>query len=54
MLANKKSHIYRYAECKSYNAMLTQKNVVSIDTVEDAVEAGYHPASDCPADSVKR
>jgi hypothetical protein len=22
--------------------------------VEDAVEAGYHPANDCPRDSVKR
>jgi hypothetical protein len=49
VLANKKSPVYRYAECKNYNAKLTPKNVVRIDTVEDAVEAGYHPANDCPA-----
>jgi hypothetical protein len=48
VLANKKSHVYCYAECKNYNAMLLQKNVVRIDTVEDAVEAGYHPVNDCP------
>jgi hypothetical protein len=54
VLANKKSHLYRYAECKNYNAMLTQKNVVKIDTVEAAGEAGYHLASDCPANPVKR
>jgi endonuclease YncB( thermonuclease family) len=54
VLANKKSHLYRYAECKKYNAMLTQKNVVRIDTVEDAVEAGYHPANDCPGNTPTR
>jgi endonuclease YncB( thermonuclease family) len=54
VLANKKGHVYRYAECKKYNGMLNQKNIVRIDTVEDAEEAGYHPANDCPADSVKR
>jgi endonuclease YncB( thermonuclease family) len=54
VLANKKSHVYLYAECKNYNAMLTQKNVVRIDTVEDAVEAGYHPANDCPGDIATR
>jgi hypothetical protein len=54
VLAKKKSHVYLYAECKNYNAMLTQKNVVRIDTVEDAVEAGYHPANDCPGDIATR
>jgi hypothetical protein len=39
---------------KINNAMLTQKNVVRIDTVEDAVEAGYHPANDCPGDIATR
>ena len=54
VLVNRKSHIYRYAECRNYNAMLKQKNVVKIDTVEDAEESDYHPANDCPVDSVKR
>jgi hypothetical protein len=54
VLVKKKSHVYRYTECKNYNAMLTQKNVVKIDTVEDAVEAGYHPANDCPGNTAKR
>ena len=48
VLENKKSYVYHYAECKNYNAMFTQKNVVRIDTVEDALEAGYYPANDCP------
>jgi hypothetical protein len=44
----------RYSECKNYNAMLNQKNIVRIDMVHDAEEAGYHPANDCPGDSMKR
>jgi hypothetical protein len=54
VLENKKSHVYCYAECKNYNAMLTQKNVVRIDTVEDAVEAGPHLANDCPGNTATR
>jgi endonuclease YncB( thermonuclease family) len=53
VLANKKSHVYRYAECRNYSSMLKQKNVVKIDTVEDAEEAGYHPANDCPGNAAK-
>jgi hypothetical protein len=34
--------------------MLKQKNVVKIDTVEDAEEAGYHRANDCPGNAAKR
>src|SRR5687767_12927062 len=40
--------------CKNYIAMLTQKNVVRSDTVEDAVEAGYRPANDCPGNIATR
>jgi hypothetical protein len=34
--------------------MLKQKNLVKIDTVKEAEEAGYHQANDCPGVSVKR
>lgn len=34
----------RYAECKNYNAMLKQKNVVSIDTIEEAEESRLSPS----------
>lgn len=42
----------RYSECKNYNAMLNQKNqknIVRIDTVQDAEEAGYHLLMTAPA-----
>jgi hypothetical protein len=39
---------------KIYHAMLTQKNVVRIDTVDDAMEAGYHPTNDCNGNTATR
>jgi endonuclease YncB( thermonuclease family) len=48
VLGSKGSKIYRHPGCKKFHAMLTQKNVIPLDTIESAKEAGYHAASDCP------
>jgi endonuclease YncB( thermonuclease family) len=54
VLANKKSRVYRYPTCKQYDEMSNQKNVTPFETVEEAEEAGYHAARDCPREPAKR
>ena len=51
VLANKRSHVYRDARCKGYAGMSGGKNVMTFATAEQAEEAGYHKASDCPRDT---
>jgi micrococcal nuclease len=48
LLGNKTSKVYRHAGCKKFHTMLSQKNVIPLDTIQSAKEAGYHEASDCP------
>ena len=48
VLANRKSHVYRYPECKQYDSMTRQKNVIPFSTVGEAKKEGYRAASDCP------
>jgi micrococcal nuclease len=52
VLGNKGSKVYRYPGCKNFQAMLSQKNVIPLDTIENAKESGYHEANDCPHDSM--
>ena len=54
VLASKQSHVYCDPSCKGYAAMVERKNVVTFTTAEEAEEAGYHKAVDCPQDSVKQ
>jgi micrococcal nuclease len=48
VLGNKQSKLYRHPGCIKFHAMLKQRNVIPLDTIESALEEGYHPASDCP------
>ena len=54
VLGNKASKIYRHLGCKNFHTMLSQKNAIPFDTVEEAKEEGYHIARDCPRDPVAR
>ena len=52
VLANKRG-VYREPSCKRYAAMEKQKGLVTFDTIQEAEEAGYHKASDCPRGSAQ-
>jgi endonuclease YncB( thermonuclease family) len=49
VLGNKQSKLYRHPGCKNFHAMLSQRNVIALDTIESAQEEGYHLARDCPS-----
>ena len=53
VLANRRSHVYRDSSCKGYGAMAERKNVMTFATADEAEQAGYHKASDCPRNTAK-
>lgn len=53
VICNKRSKACRHANCKKYDAMRDQKNIITLETAEEAEKTGYHMANDCPRDSEK-
>ena len=45
-IGNKNSHVFHLSDCSAFKTM-SEKNKVSFETREDAVDAGYTPCSNC-------
>jgi deoxyribonuclease-1 len=45
--ANKKSHVYHLSNCPGY-AKVSEKNLTTFATEDEAVKAGFHKAKNCP------